>query len=151
MRERRTGSIVFMGSVGGWIGSPASGLYCATKWALRGINRSLHEEISPLGLRSICFNLGGFRTSFLTPDHYTPYEPRILDYAETATRADEIFKARGDSQPGDPTKCAEVIIDIVRGEGVAKGKGRPIEVELGKDVYSVVQKECKDTLQKLSE
>ncbi len=57
-----------------------------------GINRSLHAEISPLGLGSICFNLGGFRTSFLTPDHYTPYESRILDYVETATQADESFK-----------------------------------------------------------
>ncbi|KAF8325039.1 hypothetical protein F5887DRAFT_1065473 [Amanita rubescens] len=143
MRARRKGAIVFMGSVGGWIGSPASGLYC--------INRSLHAEISPLGLRSICFNLGGFRTPFLTPDHYTPYESRIVDYVETATQADESFKAISDNQPGDPTKCVEVIIDIVRGEGVARGKGRPIEVELGSDVYSVVKKECENTLQKLSE
>lgn len=65
-----------------WPGTPAAGLYCSTKWALRGINDSLAMEIEPLGLRSIIFEFGYFRTSFLTSGNWKRSDPgsSIEDY-----------------------------------------------------------------------
>ena len=45
-----------------------------------GLSEALHNEIEPLGLRSICFDLGYFRTSFLTADHRGAEKERIADY-----------------------------------------------------------------------
>ncbi|KAF5340171.1 hypothetical protein D9758_014998 [Tetrapyrgos nigripes] len=64
MRQRKTGTIVWMGSLTGWISGPAAGLYCTTKYALRGISGTLHEEISPLGLRSTVSTLGPLGPTF---------------------------------------------------------------------------------------
>ncbi|KAJ3562735.1 hypothetical protein NP233_g9391 [Leucocoprinus birnbaumii] len=36
MRERRTGTVIFIGSIGGWRSVPNAGLYAATKWTTRG-------------------------------------------------------------------------------------------------------------------
>ena len=80
MRQRKSGTIVFLGSLGGWRGGPLAGLYCSTKWALRGINESLHAEIAPLGLRSVCFDFGYFRTNLLADDHLGAGKERIAEY-----------------------------------------------------------------------
>jgi hypothetical protein len=53
-----------------------------------GISETLHAEISPLGLRSICFDFGYFRTDFLSADHRAPAQARISDYKDMTERAD---------------------------------------------------------------
>ncbi|KAF5310145.1 hypothetical protein D9619_010395 [Psilocybe cf. subviscida] len=60
MRSRRSGTIAFIGSCTGWIGFPFSGLYVASKFAIRGISESLHQEIAPFGMQSLCFDFGFF-------------------------------------------------------------------------------------------
>ncbi|KAK7051566.1 hypothetical protein VNI00_004545 [Paramarasmius palmivorus] len=149
MRERRTGTIVWMGSLGGWTSSATAGLYCTTKWALRGISSTLHEEISPLGLRSTCIDFGYFRTSFLSSGHRAAYEPRIADYKEITTQAEDALQAYNSKQPGDPRRGVQVVVDVVRGEGLAQGKPFPTSLQLGSDCYSVAKEECEKALQVL--
>ena len=43
---------------------------------------SLYAELSPLGLRSVCFEPGYFRTNFLLADNRGPDKNRISDYQE---------------------------------------------------------------------
>ena len=43
---------------------------------------SLYAELSPLGLRSVCFEPGYFRTNFLLADNRGPDKSRISDYQE---------------------------------------------------------------------
>ncbi|KAL1725378.1 hypothetical protein EV714DRAFT_221409 [Schizophyllum commune] len=151
MRQRKSGTIVFLGSLGGWNGGPLAGLYCSTKSALRGINESLHSEIAPLGLRSVCFDFGYFRTKFLTADHRTPYEPRIEDYREATEKVNQALLAYSEKQPGDPKKGVQVMLDVVRGEGVAAGRPWEINVQLGSDCFAVVKQHCETALKRLSE
>ncbi|ESK94777.1 serine 3-dehydrogenase [Moniliophthora roreri MCA 2997] len=151
MRERKTGTIIFSGSVGGWRGCPAVGLYAATKWTLRGVSASLHDEIAPLGLRSICIDFGYFRTAFLNPDHRKPYIPRIQDYNEVTGEYEAALQAYNNKQPGDPLRGVEIMVDIVRGEGVAKGKTFSNNIQLGSDCYETVKTECEEALRQLEE
>uniref|UniRef100_A0A0W0GBX8 Uncharacterized protein n=1 Tax=Moniliophthora roreri TaxID=221103 RepID=A0A0W0GBX8_MONRR len=151
MRERKTGTIVFMGSLGGWRAAPNLGLYATTKWALRGISETLHEEISPLGLRSVCIDFGYFRTSFLTPDHRKPYTPRIADYAPITEKSEAGLQAYNGRQPGDPQRGVEVVLDIVRGEGVAKDKRFQKSIQLGSDCYADAKAESEKALNRLKE
>lgn len=143
MRARRTGTFVWTGSVAGWVAAPGAGLYSTTKWALRGISESLHAEVSPLGLRSICLDFGYFRTAFLSPDHRKPYVAKIDDYKEITEQVESGLQASNGMQLGNPEKGVQVMLDVVRGEGVAQGKEFPKSLLMGSDTFAVVQ----DTIQ----
>ena len=47
---------------------------------LAGLAESLQMEIEPLGLRSICFEPGYFRTNFLSDENRGAVKDRISDY-----------------------------------------------------------------------
>ncbi|KAK7021903.1 hypothetical protein VNI00_017192 [Paramarasmius palmivorus] len=162
LRERKTGTIIFIGSVLGWIfkvlillnlvrAQPSLGLYSTTKWALRGLSGTLHDEIAPLGLRSTCIDLGYFRTALLDPTHRKPYNPRIADYNEVTGEFEAMLQAYHNNQPGDPSIAAQIIVDIVHGEGTAKGKAFPRSIQLGPDCYKAVKHECEQTLRRIEE
>jgi len=144
MRERKTGTVVWFGSVGGYRGGTAFGLYAATKHAVRALSDTLNQEISHLGLRSIIFEPGYFRTDFLTADNRASYISRISDYEPITAERERGLQAYNGKQPGDPEKGVQVIIDVVKGEGVAKGKELPTALLLGSDCYHTV----KDILEK---
>ncbi|PBK63936.1 short chain dehydrogenase [Armillaria solidipes] len=139
MRARRTGTFVWLGSIGGWRAVPNAGLYGTTKWALRGISETLQVEVSPLGLRSICIDFGYFRTSFLKGDNRKPYVAKIDDYKEITEKVESALQAYNGKQPGDPKKGVQVMLDVVRGEGVAQGKEFPNSLLLGSDCFEGVQ------------
>lgn len=151
MRERKTGTIVWFGSLGGWRSVPTAALYATTKAAVRSISTTLHDEISPLGLRSICVDFGYFRTSFLAPDHRTPEVSRIADYAAVSEKVNAALEAYNGNQPGNPEKGVEVIVDVIHGDGVAAGKAFPTVLSLGSDTYGVVKNACESTLAGLEE
>lgn len=50
MVARGSGHIVFMGSISGKVASPASSLYAATKFGLRGFALGLREDLRPHGV-----------------------------------------------------------------------------------------------------
>jgi len=52
---------------------------------------------------------------------------------------------------GDPDKAAEVIVDVVRGEGVAKGRPWPEYLLLGEGAEAAVRGKCSKVLKVLDE
>lgn len=46
------GSLVHMGSQMGHVGGPNRSLYCASKWALEGMNKAFALDLAPHGIRS---------------------------------------------------------------------------------------------------
>ncbi len=46
------GSLIHMGSQMGHVGSPRRSLYCASKWALEGMSKSIALDLAPHGIRS---------------------------------------------------------------------------------------------------
>ena len=46
------GSLVHMGSQMGHVGGPNRSLYCASKWALEGLNKAIALDLAPYGIRS---------------------------------------------------------------------------------------------------
>ncbi|KAJ3503282.1 hypothetical protein NLJ89_g8502 [Agrocybe chaxingu] len=151
MRERKAGTVVFIGSKSGWESTPYAGLYGATKWALRGISETLHDEISPFGLRSICIDFGSFRTSFLDGDQRAPKVARIPDYQGTSGPVEAAMQAYNGKQPGDPLQGVKIVVDVVKGEGSAAGKSFPCGLVLGTDSYNGARKASLDALQRLEE
>ena len=50
MRERQSGHIVNVGSIGGLVTFPAVGFYHMTKFALEGLSETLAKEVAPFGI-----------------------------------------------------------------------------------------------------
>ncbi|GBE88808.1 Uncharacterized oxidoreductase [Sparassis crispa] len=152
MRKERTGTIVWIGSTLGWTPSVlGSGMYSATKAAMRVISQSLNAEISHLGLRSIHVDLGWFRTAVCSPTNLITSASRIADYDSLMAPVRAQLNSFDRTQPGDPVKGAEILVDLVRGEGVAKGREVPPVIGLGQDYYLSVKQACKNTLEELEE
>ncbi|KAF7980286.1 hypothetical protein HWV62_39055 [Athelia sp. TMB] len=151
MRATRSGTVVWFGSIAGWGAVPHMGLYGATKFAVRGVSEALNAELAPLGLRSVCVDPGYFRTAFLVPENRTPFASRIGDYAEGGRAADGMLQAYNGQQPGDPEKGAQLVVDIIRGEGKAAGRVVPSVVSLGSDAYAGIRAACEEKIRVLDE
>ena len=52
MAEGVKGSLIHMGSQMGHVGGPNRSLYCASKWALEGMNKAFALDLAPHGIRS---------------------------------------------------------------------------------------------------
>ncbi|GAA0682670.1 oxidoreductase [Kitasatospora atroaurantiaca] len=64
MRERRSGHIVNVSSMGGKIYEPLGGWYHATKFALEGLSDSLRLELKPFGIDVVIVEPGAIRTEW---------------------------------------------------------------------------------------
>lgn len=88
MRERRSGRIVNIASVGGLIGFPASGHYCAAKFAVVGLSEALHAEVEPYGIDVMAVEPGPFNTDFSNRSlMITPPSTSDYDFAAMFERA----------------------------------------------------------------
>jgi len=112
MRAQKSGAIVNVSSMGGFIGFPGSGYYAATKFAVEGLSESLTKEVAPFGIKVLIVEPGPFRTDWAGRSLKTPKQP--LDaYAETAVARRRQIQNYSGHQPGDPERAAEAIIATV--------------------------------------
>ncbi|NOK39273.1 SDR family NAD(P)-dependent oxidoreductase [Corallococcus exercitus] len=111
MRERRTGIIVQVSSVTGFVTYPGVGAYSAAKHALEGLSESLAKEVAPLGVKVLLVEPGMFRTKLLGPSYRQM--PELAPYAETVGPMRAYVAQSAGTQPGDPEKAAKAIVDAV--------------------------------------
>jgi NAD(P)-dependent dehydrogenase (short-subunit alcohol dehydrogenase family) len=131
MRERGSGTIVQITSVGGVVTAPGFGAYCAAKHALEAVSESLAAEVAPFGVRVLIVEPGAFRTRLFgaafralpAMDIYTPTVGPVRAYAASSDG----------SQGGDPAKAARAIADAV-------AAGAPtLRLPLGADAVSGIR------------
>lgn len=170
--------IGFVGSGAAWAPMPFAGAMAAAKAALACAAEALEREVGPLGVHAVCFELGGFPTRSPRPAAagdeeeegeeeegkmeekgkkekkagWTPPAPGIEDYQAGFARQVEGFV--GDvvaRKPGDVARLAEVMVDVIKGEGRARGRKWPVRLALGPDCEAIVSQKCKETLSMLEE
>src|ERR671916_1964392 len=130
MRERGSGAIVQMSSMGGQLAPPGFGAYCAAKWALEAASQALAAEVAPLGLRVLIVEPGSFRTEFGGARLHE--SPVIAAYAETAGRNRDYITGVDGTQPGDPRKAAAAILDAL------DAPEPPLRLALGADAVQSI-------------
>lgn len=144
MRERRSGTIVNVSSIGAPRSNPGSGYYTATKAALEGMSDALNREVGPLGIRVMVIEPGAFRTDF-SGRSLTQSRRIIEDYAATAgKRRRENDRTHG-TQQGDPDRAAHVIIATVTGDRA------PFRLLLGTDAIKIVRDELQERIDEINE
>jgi NAD(P)-dependent dehydrogenase (short-subunit alcohol dehydrogenase family) len=103
-RERRSGTLVNIASVGGRLTFPLYSVYHSTKWAVEGFSESLQYELEPFNIRVKIIEPGPIKTDFYgrsaavakRPD-LTAYDafvnklmPRINQYGEKGGTPEEV-------------------------------------------------------------
>ena len=115
MRERKSGTIVNISSIGGIVGFPGVGYYNATKFAVNGFSEALAKEVAPLGIKVVTVEPSGFRTDWAGRSANEAMNT-IADYAETAGANKETIRGYSGNQPGDPVRAAKAIVQAVESE-----------------------------------
>ncbi|KAK0633845.1 hypothetical protein B0T14DRAFT_420008 [Immersiella caudata] len=153
-RARGSGTLVFMGSRSGWYGDPFCGAYAGSKFALEGMAESLRWEVAPFGIRTLLVEPGRFRTGFLSSaGNLAVVESKVGDYREEYERFLKQIAAEDGRQPGDVVQGVRVVVDLVRGEGVAQGRygDALFRLPLGSDCLETIREKCEDTSRILRE
>ncbi|WP_297804288.1 SDR family oxidoreductase [uncultured Polaribacter sp.] len=72
MREQKSGIIINVTSIAGYMGLPFRGLYSATKGALEIITEATSMEVKPFGVRVVNVAPGDFATNIAAGRYHTP-------------------------------------------------------------------------------
>ena len=83
MRERGSGTIITVASIGGLMAFPLFSLYHATKFAVVGFSESLAFELAPLGIAVKTIAPGGVATDFASRSMARTFEGDAGPYAPT--------------------------------------------------------------------
>jgi NAD(P)-dependent dehydrogenase (short-subunit alcohol dehydrogenase family) len=133
MRRQGGGAIVQMSSVGGQITAPGFGAYCATKFALEGLTETLRDEVAGFGIRTLIVEPGAFRTGLFRPE--AAYESAEMpEYADTVGPTREYLRTGHGTQPGDPAKAAEAILQALDADEP------PLRLVLGADAIGNIER-----------
>ncbi|WP_343959372.1 oxidoreductase [Yaniella flava] len=142
MRQRGSGMIINISSIGAQRSSAGSGFYTATKAALESTSESLRQEVEPHGIRVAIVQPGPFRTDFAGRSLHQSAEP-IAAYADTAGRRRKETDTMDGNQPGDPVRAAQAILTL------AEAENPPMRLILGKEAVKVAEVDLNQQLDDL--
>lgn len=108
------------------------------------------SELAPLNIKVLLVAPGAFRTEGIYGEPFDESNP-IPDYDEMRTKLKLRFKTIPGTEKGDPSKASEAIVDVVRGEGVAKGRPWPNYLILGQDAEADIRAKSEKILTLLDE
>jgi NAD(P)-dependent dehydrogenase (short-subunit alcohol dehydrogenase family) len=131
-RERRSGHILNVTSMGGFMTLPGISYYHGSKFALEGISESLGKELKPFNVFVTAVAPGSFRTDWA--GRSMQRSPRqIADYDASFDPVRQARAERSGKQPGDPVKAAEAMLKLI------DSKNPPAHLLLGSDALKMVR------------
>ncbi len=134
LRGQKSGHILNLSSVAGFISSPSAGYYAATKFALEAISESLSKELEPHNVKVTIVEPGPFRTDFAGRSLRAP-ENQLPDEYPTTQNFLNYFAEVDRKQVGDPRKAAKVLIDVVESDNP------PLRLPLGEMCITRIEAE----------
>ena len=109
MRERGTGVIVNISSVGGRMTFPLGSLYHGSKYAVEGISEALVYELAPLGIRVKLVEPGFVATDFAGRSFVLSLDPAGGAYQPTVAAVLAAFSAMQEQELGTAADVADAI------------------------------------------
>lgn len=132
LRERRSGHILNITSMGGYITMPGIAYYCGSKFALEGISEALAKEVEGFGIAVTAVAPGSFRTDWAGRSMVR--SPRsIADYDALFDPVRQARQEKSGKQLGDPAKAARAMLAAIEAEVP------PRHLLLGSDALGLVR------------
>ncbi|GAA4590299.1 oxidoreductase [Planotetraspora phitsanulokensis] len=131
MRERGSGAIIQVSSMGGLLSFAGAGAYCAAKGALEQASEALAAEVGPLGIDVVIVEPGAFRTGFA--GSALRQSVPIPGYEDTVGPTRASLTASHGNQPGDPDKAARAVLNAL------DLPEPPLRLALGEDAISAIR------------
>ncbi|WP_209400034.1 SDR family oxidoreductase [Pseudozobellia sp. WGM2] len=111
MRAQKSGVIINITSIAGYMGLPFRGIYSATKGALGTITEALRMEVKDFGIKVCTLAPGDFKTNIAKGRYHAPIvenSPYAKNYGKTLKMIDEDVDTSG-----DPIAVAKVVLEII--------------------------------------
>jgi short-subunit dehydrogenase len=143
MRARRSGRILNITSMGGFITMPGIAYYCGSKFALEGISEALGKEVRHLGIHVTAVAPGSFRTDWAGRSMVR--SPRSIgDYDVVFDPVRQRRMEVSGKQLGNPEKAAKAMLEIIESDDP------PSHLVLGSDALALIRTKIADLQEELS-
>ena len=143
MRARKSGLIIYIGSIFGFYPCPSGAMYCCPKAASEMLQTLLSIELAPFNIRTITITAGLYRTSVMA-NSKQPSGGFSEEYMTAGGVLPEIVGTVGkilqdpeSTMPGDPAKFGARIVDIVDGTGWGAGQEKRSNFLFGRDAVKM--------------
>jgi short-subunit dehydrogenase len=133
MRSQRSGYIINIGSVAGFVGAPGWSVYSATKAAVAAFSEVIALDVKEFGIKVTVVEPSGFRTGFLTKNSLALTTSKIDGYEAVKHTQDRYLSSDG-KQAGNPDRAAEIFMELV------ESPEPPMHLFLGNDAYNRASK-----------
>jgi NAD(P)-dependent dehydrogenase (short-subunit alcohol dehydrogenase family) len=143
-RQRRSGHIINITSMGGTITMPGIAYYCGSKFALEGISDTLSKELAPFNIFVTAVAPGSFRTDWAGRSmQRTPRS--IADYDASFDPVRQAREEKNGKQLGDPQKAAQAMLKLI------DSTNPPAHLLLGSDALGLVRGKLEQSLKDLEQ
>lgn len=109
MRERKSGTVVNVSSIGGRMAYPLGSLYHGSKWAVEGLSEAMHYELRSFGGRVRIVEPGGVKTDFGGRSFVFTTDPDLEAYRPLVDAMTSLMDNLDTSSHQEPEEVAEVI------------------------------------------
>ncbi|MCR6502945.1 SDR family NAD(P)-dependent oxidoreductase [Shinella sp. CPCC 101442] len=130
MRQRRSGHIIQISSVGGRSALAGNAAYVAAKWAVGGFAETVALEAAPFGVKVTALEPGGMRTNW-GKRAFGNVPSMLPDYDASIGETVRQLAAYWGNEPGDPEKIAQVVVRVAQADRL------PPHILLGSDALQV--------------
>ncbi|ETN42428.1 uncharacterized protein HMPREF1541_01583 [Cyphellophora europaea CBS 101466] len=113
MRERKSGTVVNIGSSEAWQTNPLLSIYSASKWALEGLTETMAAELGVFGIRTLIVEPDAIRTEFanLESQDVPGFLTRMEAYKGTfIEHVSQFLMTMHGTQAIDAAKAAKAIV-----------------------------------------
>jgi short-subunit dehydrogenase len=112
MRDQKSGCIVNITSIAGYMGLPFRGIYSATKSALEIITEAYRVELVPFNVRMCSIAPGDFATNIAAGRYHAPVlagSPYAITYGQTLALIDDHVNLAPSPEP-----MAQKVLEVIR-------------------------------------
>ena len=139
MRAQGSGHIFNVSSLGAYNVGPLSGIYCATKHAVKAISETLAQEVKAFGIHVTDVKPGFMKTEFFGSSHKTT-APEGSPYKHLYDENMKFYMGQNGNQAGDPKKAAKLYIKVAEMDA-------PYEsLPMGTDCCDGIRDICEETV-----
>lgn len=116
MRKQKSGRIITISSIAGFMGMPIGSAYVASKFAVEGFTESLRHEVSQFGIHACVVEPGAIKTHIMGSSPVAQNATENSVYSEITQKITNAMGHMLENQASPPSVVAEVVLEAATSE-----------------------------------